>query len=105
MRLNLSSLTRIIAVAALLADAGITQSFAQTTMEPVPNTGASSTQSARRPARHRRVRPTASASSRNEGPASSVTGNGYNDTGNGNSGLPRNPGAPAASGTGATGGH
>ena len=111
MRVNISSLARIMVLAAMMTDGGIAHSFAQTTttaVTPDVGTGATTgaTKSAQRPARRRRVvRPTANAAARNEGPSSSVTGNGYNDLGNSNSGLPRVSGAPAASGNGSTGGH
>jgi len=104
MRVNIFSLARIIVLAALIADGGIAPSFAQTTTEVAPDVGTDTTSSMQQPARarHRRVRPTANAAARNEGPSSSLSGRTNN---NANSGLPRVPGAPAANGDGSTGGH
>ena len=105
MRINVSSLTRIIVAAAMIADLGIAHSFAQTSMQGTPSVGIDGTRSAQRPARHRRVRPTANAAARNEGPGSSADGGPTTDLGGANSGLPRSPTAPSANGTGSTGGH
>ena len=102
MRIGSYVLAVLLVPVVMMADAAIVPVHAQTTIES--NVAPPSVRQPR-VRRRFRTRPVASAAARNEGPTSTAGGNAGTDMSNSNSGLSRVPGAPAAGGSGSTGGH
>jgi hypothetical protein len=99
MRISFRATTAVLAISAVMASVSVVPSFAQSTTTETP--------AKPKPVPHKRHifhKGIPSATARNVGPASTVTGTPSTGTGTSNSGNPIVPGAPAAGPTNGGGG-